>query len=66
MIFFISGSNIKTVSMCLRVPIAVMNTMTKKQVEEERVAWLTPPHCCSSQKEVSTGIPKGQDPGGRS
>lgn len=52
--------------MCLRVPIAVMNTMTKKQVEEERVAWLTPPHCCSSQKEVSTGIPKGQDPGGRS
>jgi hypothetical protein len=36
--------------------------MTKKLVEEERVQ-LTLPHCCSSQKEVWTGIQAGQKAG---
>jgi len=37
------------------------NTVTKKQVGEERFVQLTLPHCCSSPKEVRTGTHAGQE-----
>jgi hypothetical protein len=39
------------------------NIMTKKPVGEERVCSASPPHCCSSPREVRTGTQAGQEAG---
>ena len=39
------------------------NIMTKKQVGRKGFILLTLPHCCSSPKEVRTGIQAGQEAG---
>ena len=38
----------------------------KSKLVRKEFIWLTPPHCCSSSKEVRTGTHTGQEPGGRS
>ena len=53
-------------SVLVRVTIAVINTMTKNNLERKGFVWLPLLCPCSSSKEVRTGTQTGQEPGDRS
>ena len=47
------------------ISIPAQNIMTNRKLGRKGLIKLPFPHCCSSTKEVSTGIHTGQETGGK-